>query len=358
MPALAPASTFQLRPRRAVYLKPEPLSVPELDTLEAMDAAYRALCAIQFNFVPGSGHPGGSISSGRIVFSLLYKSMRYDFSRPDSIDNDLLVYAAGHKATGLYGMFALRDEWMRITRPDMLPPERRRLRLEDLLGFRRNPVQDTPLFREFKAASLDGHPTPLTPFVPVATGASGVGDTSAVGLAIAQADAFGLKGPRLHILEGEGGMTAGRVHEAIATAATVGLSNCVMHVDWNQASIDSDRVCPEGEKPGDYVQWNPLELLRVHDFNVLFVSNGHDVSHTHAGVHAALKRKDGVPTAVVYKTVKGWRYGVEGKKSHGAGHGMCSPAYYDAVKPFEELYGPLPRLTPGKDAVSVEKAYW
>lgn len=359
MPALEATQTFQLRPRRAVYLKPEPLAVPELDTLEAMDAAYRALCAIQFNFVPGSGHPGGSISSGRIVFSLLYKSMRYDFSRPDSIDNDLLVYAAGHKATGLYGMLALRDEWMRIARPDMLPPERRRLRLEDLLGFRRNPVQDTPLFRELKAAALDGHPTPLTPFVPVATGASGVGDTSAVGLAIAQMDAFGAKGPKLHILEGEGGMTAGRVHEAIATAATTGLTNCVMHVDWNQASIDSDRVTAEGDKPGDYVQWDPRELMYVNDWNLIEAGDGSDFRRVLACQKAALELDNGQPTAIVYRTTKGWRYGIEGKASHGAGHAFCSPEFYKACEVFEQAWGvPLPRFSGEKNPVSVEAAYW
>ena len=262
MPASAQlVEKFQLRPRRAVYLKPEPVPVEGIEALEAMDAAYRALCAILFNYVPNSGHPGGSISSGRIVFSLLYKNLRYDFSRPDSLDNDLLVYAAGHKAMGLYGMYALRDEWVRVARPELLPAERRRLRLEDLLGFRRNPTQSTPLFRQFKCMALDGHPTPMTPFVPVATGASGVGDASGVGLALAAMDAFGPQGPRIHILEGEGGMTAGRVHEALATAATAGLSNTIMHLDWNQASIDSDRVTAEGDKPGDYVQWDPRELL-------------------------------------------------------------------------------------------------
>lgn len=359
MPTVASPAQFQLRPRRAVYLKPEPLAVPELETLEAMDAAYRALCAIQFNFVPGSGHPGGSISSGRIVFSLLYKSMRYDFSRPDSIDNDLLVYAAGHKATGLYGMFALRDEWMRIARPDMLPPERRRLRLEDLLGFRRNPVQDTPLFRELKAAALDGHPTPLTPFVPVATGASGVGDTSAVGLAVAQADAFGLNGPKLHILEGEGGMTAGRVHEAIATAATVGLSNAIMHIDWNQASIDSDRVTAEGDKPGDYVQWDPRELMYVNDWNLIEAGDGSDFARVLACQKQALALDNGQPTAIVYRTTKGWRYGIEGKASHGAGHAFCSPEFYKACEVFEQAWDTrLPRFTGEKTPASVEAAYW
>ena len=58
------------------------------------------------------------------------------------------------------------------------------MRLEDLLGFRRNPTQPTPYFKSLKARALDGHPTPAVPFVPVATGASGVGLGAAVGLAL------------------------------------------------------------------------------------------------------------------------------------------------------------------------------
>ncbi len=357
--AFKSTAPFQFRPRKTAFLKPEPVAVEGLETLEALDAAYRALCAILYNFVPGSGHPGGSISSGRIVSSLLYKHLRYDFSRPDTFDADLLVYAAGHKATGLYAMYALRDELVRLARPELLPASRRRLRLEDLLGFRRNPTQSTPLFREFKAAALDGHPTPMTPFVPVATGASGVGDTSAVGLALAAMDAFGPQGPRVHILEGEGGMTAGRVHEAIATAATAGLSNAVMHIDWNQASIDSDRVTAEGDQPGDYVQWDPRELMVVHGWNLVEAGDGSDFRRVMAAQEAALALDNGFPTAVVYRTTKGWRYGIEGKASHGAGHAFCSEAFYQALEPFETAFGArLPRFSGEKTPESVEAAYW
>jgi transketolase len=350
---------FNLHPRRTSYLRPEPSAVPELESWEALDAAYRALCAILYNFAPGSGHPGGSISSGRIVFSLLYQNLRYDFSRPDALDNDLLVYAAGHKAMGLYGTYALRDEWVRIARPDLLPAQKRRLRLEDLLGFRRNPIQSTPLFRKFGSVALDGHPTPLTPFVPVATGASGVGDASAVGLAIAAMDAFGPKGPRVHILEGEGGMTAGRVHEAIATAATAGLTNAIMHLDWNQASIDSDRVTAEGDQLGDYVQWDPRELLYVHGWNMIEAGDGSDFRRVHAAQAAALALDNGAPTAIVYRTTKGWNYGIEGKASHGAGHAFCSPEFYKSVEPFEKAFGTrLPRFEGEKTPERMEAAYW
>ncbi len=359
MPTAAPAEPFALHPRQTVALRPQPAAVASLEQWEAMDAAYRALCAIMYNYAPATGHPGGSISSGRIVFSVLYKTLRYDFARPDSIDNDVLVYAAGHKAMGLYAAYALRDEWVRIARPDLLAPLKRRLRLEDLLGFRRNPTQSTPLFRELKSAALDGHPTPLTPFVPVATGASGVGDTSAVGLALAAMDAFGVKGPKVHILEGEGGMTAGRVHEAIATAATAGLSNAIMHVDWNQASIDSDRVTAEGDKPGDYVQWDPRELMYVHGWNVIEAGDGADFRRVHAAQDAALALDNGSPTAIVYRTTKGWNYGIEGKASHGAGHAFCSDAFYKSVEPFEKAFDTrLPRFEGDKTPDRVEFFYW
>lgn len=356
--AAAEPFRFRMRPRKGIFQRVSREEADDLEMFEALDAVYRSLCATLYNFT-SSGHPGGSISSGKTVAALLFDAMDYDMADPWAPHADAIVYAAGHKAMGLYAMWALRDELARIADPSILPKdEKKRLRFEDLLGFRRNPTQNTPLFKRFRAKALDGHPAPSTPFVPFATGASGVGFGGAVGFAVAAADAYGPEGPVVHVIEGEGGMTPGRVTEAMATAVTAGLGRLVVHVDWNQASIDSDRVCPEGEKPGDYVQWNPLELLRVHDFNVLFVSNGHDVSHTHAGVRAALKRKDGVPTAVVYKTVKGWRYGVEGKKSHGGGHAMCSPAYYEAMKPFAELYGTVPCHEPGKDPVAIEKAYW
>ena len=103
----------------------------------------------------------------------------------------------------------------------------------------------TPLFRKFGAKALDGHPTPATPFVKLSTGASGVGVASSIGLALAAREYYGAKAPRVHVVEGEGGLTPGRVAEALAAAGAASLDNLVFHVDWNQASIDSNRVCRE-----------------------------------------------------------------------------------------------------------------
>jgi transketolase len=358
---------LRLAKRRGVYIDvahalekmPGLLSETERPHWEALDLVYRTLCGMLYNFVPTSGHPGGSISSGRIVAGLLFHHMDYDFSAPEAESADLLVYAAGHKAMGMYAMWALRNEVVRLARPEMLPHAEEQLRLEDLLGFRRNPMQDMPLFKAFGSRALDGHPTPATPFVRIATGASGVGVPAALGLAFASLDMYREHAPKIHIVEGEGGMTPGRVHEALAAAASAGLHNAIMHVDWNQASIDSNRVCREGELPGDYVQWNPMELLHVHDWNVIFVPSGHDFRQVLAAQQLALQINNGQPTGVVYRTVKGWQYGMEGKASHGAGHKFCSDDYHKFVSAFEKDFGVVcPRFEGEATPENIEQIFY
>ena len=299
---------FTFGPRRGIYVDileemkegGGPLTPEEIQQFERFDLIYRSLCAMLFNYVPTSGHPGGSISSGRFVMGLLYDGMDYDVSQPDREDADIISYAAGHKALGLYSLWALRNEVMRVGNPGLLPSEGRyQLRLEDLLGFRRNPTAVTPLIKKFHVKALDGHPTPATPFVRLSTGASGVGLGSSIGLAIGALDYFGKDAPDVHIVEGEGGMTPGRVYEALAAAGTSSLRNVVLHVDWNQASIDSNRVCRDGETPGDYVQWNPMELTYLHDWNVIWVPDGRDFQQIVTAQHRARAMDNGQPTAIV-----------------------------------------------------------
>jgi transketolase len=343
-------------PRRATYLDvtsevtTAPLSADEAACFTTFDTLYRSLCALLYNYVPTSGHPGGSISSGRFVGGLVLDAADYDLGDPDREDADIISYAAGHKAMGLYAMWALRDEIARVGDHDLLPADaKQRLRLEDLLGFRRNPITSTPLFRRFGARALDGHPTPATPFVRLSTGASGVGLAASIGLAFGARDRYGADAPRVHVVEGEGGLTPGRVAEALAAAGTASLDNLVVHVDWNQASIDSDHVCRDDEGPGDYVQWDPRELFYLHDWNVIDVPDGHDIQQVIAAQRLALELATGQPTAIVYHTHKGWRYGVEGKASHGAGHKLCADGFYEAVAELTAGAGApaLPICAPG-----------
>lgn len=354
--------THTFGPRRAAWVEVDEaastIDARAITTLERFDLVYRTVCSMMFNFTQ-SGHPGGSVSSGRIVTSLLFDDMDYDISDPTRTDADIISYAAGHKALGLYAMLALRDDVVRLSHPELLPDAvALRLRLEDLLGFRRNPTQPTPLFKEFGSKPLDGHPTPATPFIKIATGPSGVGVGTSLGLAVAARDYYGDDAPRVHIIEGEGGLTPGRVSEALAFAGTSGLTNAVMHLDWNQASIDSDAVTREDDRPGDYVQWDPMELLYLHDWNVIQVHDGFDVGQVLTAQKMAAEMDNGQPTAIVYRTVKGWRYGIEGKKSHGGGHAMCSEAYFDSVRPlFGDATDSLPSCD-GSDPIEVEQAYW
>ncbi len=367
-------ATFPYQKKRAVFydlgsvenfnaLLPDGWDDEALARMETIDLVYRTLCGVLYNFAKTSGHPGGSISSGRIVEALCYFTQDYDFNNPDAEDADRLIYAAGHKAMGLYAMYALRNELVRIGAPELLPDEKHQVRFEDLLGFRRNPTQETPLFAKFNAKPLDGHPSPLVPFVPIATGASGVGVPTALGMALGALDTYGGDAPYIHLLEGEGGMTAGRVHEALAAAASANMDNAIMHVDWNQASIDSNQVCAAEGKAGDYVQWSPAELCYMHDWNVVYVPDGKDMRQVLAAQRLALAIENGQPTAIVYRTIKGWQYGIEGRKSHGAGHKYASDEYQKYIaQPFESAFcdcmEKFPRCHQGDDSAQVEKVFY
>jgi len=340
-------SGFNIRSREAKYFdvsdiisassyKIDPV---DIDFFERLDLIYRTLCVILYNFVPTSGHPGGSISSGRIAEGLLFENMFYDLSDPLRDDNDLLVYSAGHKAMGLYALWAIRNELIKASEIPLLPrDERYQLRLEDLLGFRKNPKQDTPLFRKFRSKSLDGHPSPATPFVKVTTGASGFGVGSSVGLAIAAMDSYRINSPRINLIEGEGGLTPGRVGEALSSASVSKLNNFIMHIDYNQSSIDSDTVTSEQNKTGEYVPWYIDEFFYMHNFNTINVSDGHNFLQILSAQKFVNLLQTKQPTAIIYRTTKGWKYGIEGKSSHGSGHKFLSEGYYNALSEFEKKF--------------------
>ncbi|HER43843.1 MAG TPA: hypothetical protein ENO08_05235, partial [Candidatus Eisenbacteria bacterium] len=132
-----------------------------------------------------------------------------------------------------------------------------------------------------------------------------------------------------------------------------------LHVDWNQASIDSNAVCRDGATPGDYVQWNPPEFCYLHDWNVIYVEDGKDIRQVLAAQEAAKENLNDQPTAVIYRTIKGWQYGIEGRKSHGAGHDFCSDDYCATLRPMEERFGiKFPKYTGDKSPANMEKGFY
>jgi transketolase len=360
-------ANLQFGPRRSVVLNAcdeSPrfkFAAEEIKHFEFLDLVYRTLVAVLYNYAPTSGHPGGSISSGRFVERLLFDTMTYDFSAPDETSADLISYSAGHKALGMYAMWALRNEIVRISQPTLLPDnEKYQLRLEDLLGFRRNAITATPLFKKYNVKALDGHPTPATPFLRIATGASGYGINTTFGLALSALDFYGANNsPMVHAIEGEGGMTPGRVAEGFAFASASGLKNMIVHLDWNQSSIDSDRVCREGNDPGDYVQWEPLEYAHLHDWNVIMVPDGKDFQQIFTAQKLLAEIENNQPTMIVYRTIKGWKYGITGRASHGSGHKFCSDDYCLTLQELSDVSGmSFPRFNEEATPENIEKSYF
>jgi len=156
------------------------------------------------------------------------------------------------------------------------------------------------------------------------------------------------------------------VSEAFAAAGTACLKNTVIHIDWNQASIDSNKVCRAGNTPGDYVQWDPAEFAYIHDWNVIMVQDGRDFQQIIAAQRMVSQIHNSQPTAIVYRTTKGWQYGIEGNKSHGAGNSLCSDGFYSALKPLlDETAASYPkcqngtqRCKSGKEGDVLEECFW
>lgn len=325
----------------------------EIESAERLFAAYRSIVVMLFNFVQ-SGHPGGSISMGRPLLNItLNKNTKLDITDLDRPDSDIIGMAAGHKALGLYSYLGLLFEIVKIKDPGMFESIKRKMRFEDLLGFRKNPATELPLMKKFSSKRLDGHPTPETPGVVVATGASGVGFGALGGYAFAKKEYYDAP-PTINIIEGEGGMTPGRVHENLAHFWALDIWNLIIHVDWNNASIDADNVCATDKCRGQYVNWAPHTLGALHGLNVVYVEDGRDPSKIRAAQEHVfgefMSRKES-PSMIVYRTVKGEGYW-EGRKSHGAGFKTDSPEYFAAQKTFEDAFNV--KMIPAPEKLTLE----
>jgi transketolase len=92
---------------------------------------------------------------------------------------------------------------------------------------------------------------------------------------------------------------------------------------------------------------------------VIFVPDGHDFRQIAAAQDLARSLETKQPTGIVYRTRKGWRYGIEGKDSHGAGHKFCSEGYYGSLKEFEDTFqARFPRFEGEATPARVEETYF
>jgi transketolase len=246
--------------------------------------------------VTKSGHPTSSMSAADLMAVLIDKYLRYDFDDPQSPANDHLIFSKGHASPLLYSIFkavgAIDDE--------------------ELLAFRKF------------GSRLEGHPTPVLPWVDVATGSLGQGLPIAVGVALAgkRLDRIPY---RVWALCGDSEMAEGSMWEAFEHASYAELDNLVAIVDVNRLGQRGETM--HGWDLDSYTR--RAEACGCHAIAI----DGHDVEAIDRAYAEALE-VDGRPTVIVAKTLKG--KGVAAVEDKDGAHGK---ALDDPEAAIEELGG-------------------
>jgi transketolase len=229
----------------------------------------------------GSGHPTSSMSAADLMAVLLDRYFHYDFEHPDNPANDHLIFSKGHASPLVYSLFkaagAIDDE--------------------ELLTF-----------RQF-GSRLEGHPTPVVPWVDVATGSLGQGLPIAVGIALAgkQLDRLPY---RVWALCGDSEMAEGSMWEAFEHAAHSRLDNLT-------AIIDVNRLGQRGETMHGWDLESYVRRAEACDWHAITI-DGHDVAAIEAA-YAEAVGLEGRPTVIVARTLKG--KGVQAVEDKGGMHG-------------------------------------
>ncbi|MCL4543243.1 MAG: transketolase [Chloroflexi bacterium] len=254
--------------------------------------------SIRCTTAAGSGHPTSSMSASDLMAVLLDGFLSYDFSHPENPHNDHLIFSKGHAAPLLYSMYRAA-----------------------------NVVSDEELLSLRKFGSrLEGHPTPVIPWVDVATGSLGQGLPIAVGLALA-ARHLDKDSYRVWVLLGDSEMAEGSVWEAFDHAGNRKLSNLVAILDMNRL----------GQRGPTELQWNSAAYAaRAMAFGWRTAEiDGHDHGAIARAYQGALEADQ--PTLIVAKTQKG--SGVSFLANQEGWHGKALSAA-EAEKAIAELGGP------------------
>jgi transketolase len=243
-----------------------------------------------------SGHPTSSMSAADLMAVLLAKHLHYDFDQPDDPRNDHLVFSKGHASPLLYSLYkaagAITDE--------------------ELLSF-----------REY-GSRLEGHPTPIVPWVDVATGSLGQGLPYGVGIALAgkQLDRIPY---RVWVLCGDSEIAEGSVWEAFEHAAYESLDNLT-------AIIDVNRLGQRGETMHGWDLESYTSRAGAFGWHTIAI-DGHDLDAIDRA-YAEAVATEGRPTVIVAKTIKG-----KGVKAVENKEGMHGKALDDPDEAVAELGG-------------------
>ena len=179
----------------------------------------------------GAGHPGITMSSAPILYTLFAKNLKVNPAVTDWINRDRFIMSAGHGSELLYATMFLCGY---------------SLMLDDLKGYRKYDSK-TP-----------GHPTfGITPGVDLTTGYSGEGLATAVGIALAEKiyeNRYNYKSKGMfdknklgklfdyytYVLVGDGDLMEGISSEAASFAGTYGLGKLIVLYDSNDISVDGN----------------------------------------------------------------------------------------------------------------------
>ncbi len=267
----------------------------------------------------GSGHPTSSMSAADLLAVLVGRHFRYDWDAPDNPANDHLIFSKGHASPLLYSVFkavgVVSDE-------------------ELMTGYRR------------LGSRLEGHPTPVLPWVDVATGSLGQGLPDAVGVALAgkylDEEPF-----RVWVLCGDSELAEGSIWEAFDKASHYKLSNLIVMIDVNRL----------GQRGPTDLSWDLATYERrasAFGARVLTI-DGHEVAEIDRAMTKAGDLSGDQPTVILARTIKGRGFSeVEDREGW---HGKPLPAEM-AERAIIELGGERGLLVrgpkPGKAAAARE----
>ena len=239
-----------------------------LDTVAELAAQLR-VDSIRSSTSAGSGHPTSSMSAADLLAVLISRHLRYDWDDPRSPVNDHLIFSKGHASPLLYSVFRAAGA---ISEDELIN------------GYRRF------------GQRLEGHPTPVLPWVDVATGSLGQGLPDGVGIALA--GQYLEKLPyRVWVLCGDSEMAEGSMWEALDRASYYQLSRLTAIVDVNRL----------GQRGETELGWNlGAYARRAEAFGArTLVIDGHDLTAIDAALTSAEEPTGGQPTVILARTIKG-----------------------------------------------------
>jgi transketolase len=237
--------------------------------------------SVRSSSAAGSGHPTSSMSAADLMAVLMSKYLHYDFGTPDDPRNDHLIFSKGHASPLLYAMFkaagAIGDD--------------------EMLTFRRF------------GSRIEGHPTPVLPWVDVATGSLGQGLPISVGVALTGKTLDRLP-YRVWCLCGDSEMAEGSMWEAFEHAGIAKLDNLTAIIDVNRLGQTGETMhgwdLDAYRRRAEAFGWKAIEI------------DGHDVAAIDRAFARAVETT-GQPTVIIAKTEKG--HGVKAVANQPGRHG-------------------------------------